>query len=241
MIAVDTVRYVSRPESEYAVFDEATHTWVVGNRRARVVIATDGALPAQPSRTEYLEPYLGVAVRGFPNFFLLTGPDIAGQKGYIAKCLAYLDHTDSTRIEVRSSTQHYFNRHSRGRPRRRGHYWRRMGGRIRSAFEVSSLKDEHEDAVYDGPAMVRVGDHSHLARVRLTGHIDPIDGHYHWQGTLFDIDFGNRPPDHVLVAIGDHDAKARLTERTPWSTYSVVGVGAPPFELGEVEVEVPLL
>ncbi|MCH9669404.1 MAG: DUF4873 domain-containing protein [Actinomycetia bacterium] len=231
---------MSRPESERAIFDKATHTWTVGDRVARVLIATDGALPAQPSRADRLKPYLGVAVHGFPNLFLLTGPDIAAQKGYIAKCLAYLDHTGSTRIEVRSGAQRYFNERLSGRPHRR-HYRRRVDRRIRSAFELSSLGDEPEDAAYDGPAIVRVNDQSHHARVRLTGHIDPVDGHYHWQGTLFDIDFGERPPPQVVVAIGDRAAEARLTDRTPWSTYSVVGVGRPPFELGRIEVEVPLL
>lgn len=241
MTDVDTVLYVSRPESECAVFDESSHTWTVGDRHARVIIATDGALPSQPSRSDSSQPYLGVAVQGFPNLFLLTGPDIAAQKGYIAKCLAYLDLTGSTRIELRSGAQHYFNECPSRRPHLRGRYWRRAGRRIRSAFEVSSLEDAQEDAAYDGPATVRINGHSHHVRVRLTGHIDPIDGHYHWQGTLFDIDFGERPPQEVTVAIGHRTAAARITDRTPWSTYSVVGVGTPPFELGRVEVEVPLL
>ena len=45
----------------------------------------------------------------------------------------------------------------------------------------------------------------------------------------------------VTVTIGDRSARGRLTERTPWSTFSVVGFGAPPFALEAVEVDVPLL
>ena len=246
MIDVDTVLYVGAGHCDAggARFDETTHTWTVGDRCARLVIATDGVLPAEfASRADGLEPYLGVAVHGVPNYFLLTGPDTAAQKGYIAKCLDYLSRTDSTRIEVRSSTQQYFNDRSSGRTRRRGHYWRKVGRRIPSAFEVSRRDGEHDadDDVYDGPATVCIDDQSHGAHVRLTGRVDPIDGHYHWQGTIFDAQYDVKLPRDVIVEVGEGRAKGRLTERTPSAAYSVVGVGAPPFPLEEIEVEVPLL
>jgi hypothetical protein len=88
---------------------------------------------------------------------------------------------------------------------------------------------------------VRIDDQDFKTQARLTGHLDPIDGHYHWQGTVFDTGFDLKLPHDVVVAVGERTAAARLTERTPWSTYSVVGVGVPPFELDRVEVEVPLL
>ena len=47
--------------------------------------------------------------------------------------------------------------------------------------------------MYDGPATVQIGDDDRDVRVRLTGHLDPIDGHYHWQGTIFDTLDGNCP------------------------------------------------
>lgn len=243
MTEVDTVLYVSRPESQHARFDETTHTWTVDDRCARVIIASDGALPTYMSRLEGLEPYLGVAVHGVPNCFLLTGPDSAAQKSYIAKCLAYLSRTGSTRVEVRSRTQRHFNDRSSRRKHRSGHYWRRVGRKIPSAFTVSSLADapDVDEAVYDGPATVRIADQSHRTRVRLTGRLDPIDGHYHWRGTLFDSSFDVKPPQQVIVAIGERTAPARLTERPSRSTYAVAGVGAPPFELEGVEIEVPLL
>lgn len=242
MTDVDTVLYAGRPDMDTAEFDEATHTWTVAGRRARVVISIDGALPAE--RADELAPYLGVAVHGVPNFFLLTGPDTAAQKGYIAKCLDYMSRTDSTRIEVRSGTQSYFNARSSSRPHRRGHYWRRVGRRIPSAFEVSAQADDghgSDAGVYDGPATVRVDDRSYDTQARLTGRLDPIDGHYHWQGTIVDTGFEVKLPRDVTIVVGERQAPARLTERTPWARYSVAGVGAPPFALAEIEVEVPLL
>ena len=246
MTDVDTVLYAGRPDMDKAEFDEATHTWTVAGRHARVVISIDGALPAE--RADELAPYLGVAVHGVPNFFLLTGPDTAAQKGYIAKCLDYMSRTDSTRIEVRSGTQSYFNARfnarSSSRKHRRGHYWRRVGRRIPSAFEVSSQADngrDPDDGVYDGPATVRFDDCSYDTQARLTGRLDPIDGHYHWQGTIVDTGFEVKVPRDVTVVVGERQAAARLTERTPWERYSVAGVGAPPFALAEIEVEVPLL
>jgi para-aminobenzoate N-oxygenase AurF/uncharacterized protein DUF4873 len=89
---------------------------------------------------------------------------------------------------------------------------------------------EQGDDVYDGPAVLSVGGTDHAVRVRLTGHLDPIDGRYHWRGTIFDS-----VPDDVLrtprvsVTIGERTAAARVTEKTPWGTYSVAGEGAPPF------------
>ncbi|HEY9265314.1 MAG TPA: DUF4873 domain-containing protein [Mycobacterium sp.] len=244
MTEVETVLFVSSRDASGAAFDEATHTWSVGDRRARVVIATDGALPAAfACRADGLEPYLGVAVHGVPNYFLLTGPDAAAQKGYVAKCLDHMSRTGSTRIEVRPSAQRFYNDRSRGRAPRRGHYWRRVGRRIPSAFEVDSHADDHgaADAVYDGPVTVRIDGESHRTHARLTGRLEPLDGHYHWQGTVFDDGFDVRLPQDVTVSIGERAAVARLTERTPWSTYSVVGVGAPPFALDAIEVDVPLL
>ncbi len=37
---------------------------------------------------------------------------------------------------------------------------------------------------YDGAATLTIAGTSHPVRVRLIGHLDPIDGNYHWQGTI---------------------------------------------------------
>jgi hypothetical protein len=85
--------------------------------------------------------------------------------------------------------------------------------------------------VYDGPAQLRVDDIDHAVRVRLTGHLDPIDGRYHWRGMVFDLQSQPRMPQPVAVQIGDRTAEAQLTEVTPWGTHCVAGVGAPPYPL----------
>ena len=241
---VDTVLFVGPGDDTHnAQFDEATHTWKINGRCARVVISSSARLPAHWAPADGLEPYLGVAVHGTPNYFLLSGGDKAAQKAYFAKCLDYLGRAECTRIEVRLRTQRDFNRRSIRRTLRLGHNWRRAARRIPSAFEFSSIGGEREadDAVHDGTATVRIGDQSFHTRVRLTGSIDPIDGHYHWQGTIFEINVDVKLPQDVTVTVQDRAAPARLTERTPWSAYSVVGIGAPPFELDEVEVVVPIL
>ena len=83
--------------------------------------------------------------------------------------------------------------------------------------------------LYDGPATIRIGELERAARVRLAGHVDPIDGRYHWQGTVFDaLPDHIKLPQQVILSIDDN-AEARITERTPQGGYSVAGVGAPPF------------
>jgi Domain of unknown function (DUF4873) len=80
--------------------------------------------------------------------------------------------------------------------------------------------------LYDGPAVLGIGDQRHPVRVRLAGHVDPIDGRYHWQGMVFDAPAVEGP---VLLAVGGRTAPARITEQTPWGSYSIAGVGAPPY------------
>ncbi|EID10631.1 monooxygenase [Mycolicibacterium phlei DSM 43072] len=84
---------------------------------------------------------------------------------------------------------------------------------------------------YEGPACAQIRDDDRAVRVRLTGHLDPIDGRYHWRGTVYGIDAGLRLPHPVRIAVGERVADGRLTELTPWGTHTVAGVGAPPFEV----------
>jgi hypothetical protein len=218
-------------------FDENTHTWTLPSQsgehhHARVVIATDGAVP---DGTDATSPYLGVAVHGLPNYFLITGPDVAAQKSYIAKCLQVMADTGSTRIEVRYSTQRYFTERKRSGQIQ----WRRVAKHIRSAFDLSSHIAVQDD-LYDGRATVHIDDDGRDVRVRLAGYFDPIDGQYHWQGTVLEpLPGADKFPQPATVTIGNRSAAARITERTPQGGYSVVGVGAPPFALDAVEVAVP--
>jgi hypothetical protein len=97
-----------------------------------------------------------------------------------------------------------------------------------------------EYGVYDGPAVLDLAGVRTEVRVRLTGHLDPIDGRYHWQGTVFEP----LPEDALkqrgssTLTIGDRTAAARIVERTPWGTHSIAGVGAPPYPLGDADQNV---
>jgi len=170
--------------------------------------------------------YLGVAVHGFPNYFTLRGPDspvgdsdtvMDQQLRYIVECLQEMRRRDSTRIEVRRSAQQLFTERARVKPPRR-------------AFDRGESDENHQ--VYDGPATLTLGSEDHGVRVRLTGHLDPIDGKYHWQGTIFGVtgNFprGSRP---ITISTDTHTADARITERTPWGSYSIAGVGTPPYPM----------
>jgi hypothetical protein len=213
-----------------SVFDEATHTWELSTKsgeshRTRIVISST------PPEDRGLRPYLGVAVHGIPNYFI-SDTSCEERTRYLVECLRLMERTRSTRIEVRYSTQRMF--HDRAKPGSAVN-WRRMRNKIRSAFDLSSHVGV-EDEVYDGPATIRIGDDEHAVRVRLTGHLEPIDGRYHWRGTVF----GALPEaQRVILTIGERTAEARITEQTPWGSYSVAGVGAPPFRLDDVELTVP--
>lgn len=92
--------------------------------------------------------------------------------------------------------------------------------------------------IYDGPATVRIGSDERTARVRLAGHVDPIDGRYHWQGTVFDdLPGGVKLPQQITVTVGNNHTHARIVERPPQGGYSVAGVGTPPFALDDLEVD----
>lgn len=173
-----------------------------------------------------LEPLCGVAVRGFPNCFFLTGPDLAAQARYIAACLRVMRRTRSGRIEVRGSSQQVFNERAQLKPA--------PPPPPASAFDLSGNAPESDDT-FEGPATLRVADAEHPVRVRLTGHLDPIDGRYHWQGTVFASPERPLSPAALRQArtatltVGERSAPARIVEQTPWGTHSVAGVGPPPY------------
>jgi cation diffusion facilitator CzcD-associated flavoprotein CzcO len=172
-----------------------------------------------------MEPYFGVAFHGFPNYFFVTGPDTGAQARYIAECVGLLKRTASTRIEVRRSSHQVFNERVNVRPA--------QPHRVSSTFDLSSNAPADDDT-YDGAATLAIAGAEHEVRVRLAGHLDPIDGQYHWQGTVF-----SPVPDEALkqartatLTVGARTAPARIVEQTPWGTHTVAGVGAPPYALG---------
>lgn len=189
-----------------------------------------GGLTLQQTWRDGTEPYLGVAVHGFPNYFMLGGPDFDAARRCVFECLHLM--SGHTRIEVRRSSQQVFNE--------RVHLRAPSLRPVASAFDLSSSVGVHDD-IYDGPAMLTLNEVACQVRVRLTGHVDPIDGQYHWQGTLFD----QLPADlltksrTVGLAVGERSVPARIIEKTPQGTHSIAGVGAPPFALADVELTVP--
>ena len=174
------------------------------------------------------EPYCGVAVHGLPNYFILSGPDDGAQLRYVSDCLQLM--AGHTRIEVRRSSQQVFNEraHLNAPPQRL----------VASAFDLSSAGLDGD--MYDGPATLTLAGNSQQVRVRLSGRVDPIDGQYHWQGTVFE-----QLPDDLVrarsltVNVGELSASARITELTPQGTYSIAGAGTPPFTLAQLEVSQP--
>jgi len=188
-----------------------------------------GGLAIQQVWQDGMEPFLGVAVHGFPNYFLITGPDIAAQTRYAVECIGLMKATGSSRIEVRRSSQQVFNE--------RAHLTAAEPLPVASAFDVLPAAGTEDKETYDGAATLTIGDASHPVRVRLTGRLDPIDGHYHWQGTVFSS-LSDPLPDGALkqsrgatLTVDGLSAPARIVEQTPWGTHSIAGVGAPPYAL----------
>lgn len=182
-------------------------------------LAGAGGLTLQQAWTAGMEPFYGVAVRGFPNYFFMAGPDVGVQARYIAQCVAMMHRTGSRRIEVRHSSQQVYNERAQLAPP--------PPPPAASAFDLSSHAPDYEDT-YDGEATLEIGGTRHPVHVRLVGHLDPLDGNYHWQGTVFDVAELSRERVGTL-SVGQHSAPARIVERTPWGTHSVAGVGAPPY------------
>jgi cation diffusion facilitator CzcD-associated flavoprotein CzcO len=185
-----------------------------------------GGMTIRQAWGDGIEPYYGVALHAFPNYFFVGGPEASAQARYVVECLDVMNRKGGTRIEVRRSSQQVFNERVCARPA--------QPHRVSRAFEVLGPTVAGQDQeTYDGAATLGVAGTGHPVRVRLTGHLDPIDGHYHWQGTVF-----GALPDEALkqaraatLTVGEHSAPARIVEKTPWGTHSVAGVGAPPYPL----------
>jgi hypothetical protein len=182
-------------------------------------------LTIQHAWTDGMEPYAGIALHGFPNYFIADSPAPRD----VIDCLQLMN--GHTRIEVRRSSQQVFNERLHLRPPSR-----RLAA---SAFDLSSSSGGVHDDTYAGPATLTSADLCQQVRVLLSGHVDPIDGQYHWQGTVFGslpVDLRARP---VTLTVGDRSASGRITEETPQGTHSIAGVGAPPFAQPDVELTMP--
>jgi hypothetical protein len=220
------IRTVDGAEHEVDAILYATSS-VIGTDIAADALVGSAGLTIQRAWQDGARAYFGVAVHGFPNYFMLLGPDspvgdsqaVADrQLCYIVECLQWMKRGGSTRIDVRRSAQRQFTQRAHIKP-------------PASAFDLGHADAQHE--IYDGPATLTVASGDHPVRVRLTGHLDPIDGKYHWQGTASggsELPPGSGP---VTLITGAFTAQARISEQTPWGSYSIAGVGAPPFELDQ--------
>lgn len=90
------------------------------NRLAEERITGTGGLTIQTAWADGMRAHLGTAISGFPNFFLMMGPNSGGgsqsilfvieaQARYIAECVRLMRTAGATRIEVRERVQHEFN------------------------------------------------------------------------------------------------------------------------------------
>ncbi len=85
--------------------------------------------------------------------------------------------------------------------------------------------------VFDGEAELDVGDVRCPVRVRLAGHLSPIDGRYHWQGLAYGAPDNLSAGTPAHLTIGTRSATVRLVEKIPSGQLMVSGVGAPPYDL----------
>jgi Domain of unknown function (DUF4873) len=181
-------------------------------------------LTIQQAWTDGMEPYRGVALHDFPNYFIADGPTPRD----VIECLELMK--GHTRIEVRRSTQQVFNE--------RVHLHQPDQRVLASAFDASSPSEGVRDDSYDGTATLTAAGTCKQVRVQLSGHVDPIDGQYHWQGTIF----GLLPADltrarRVSVAVAEQNAPARIIEETSQGAHMIAGVGAPPFSVTDLELD----
>jgi Domain of unknown function (DUF4873) len=200
---------VIRDARETARFDSATETWTVTDAAGRTEAAR-AVIDTRPSRDR------AVAVHGLPNYFRIPGPDVQRQARYVDRCLAVLERSGCARMEAKSRITI-----RRWRPQR-------VAGRF---YLTGSAPGDGD--LYDGPALVALDGREIDVHARLSGHLNAIDGQYHWRGTLagdvhLDALKGQRT---VQVSIGNRSAAGRIVERTPWGGHIVTGSGAPPYPI----------
>ena len=198
-----------RNDGDAVRFGNFTDTWTVTTAAGRCETVR-AVIDVRPSA----EP--AVAVHGIPNYFRVPGPDVDRQQRFVNRCLALFDRSGATRIEAKSRIVL--------------HRWR--PNPVAGRFYLTGPTPGDDD-VYDGPATLTLPGADVEVRARLTGHLDAIDGQYHWRGTVT----GDLPPEvlrgqrAVELAAGGHRARARVVEATPWGGYTLSGVGTPPYSL----------
>lgn len=196
------------PDAATARFDSAAETWTVTTDDGQSATAR-AVVDVRPSGNPV------IAGHGVPNYFRVPGPDVLRQARYVARCLRLIERSGATRVEARGRIVL--------------HRWRPAP--VAARFYLTGSEPGPDD-LYDGPATLNVSGREIGSRVRLTGHLDAIDGRYHWQGTVFDAlpDAERARSAGVTLTIGDRTVSARIVEQTPWGTHMIAGVGHPPFD-----------
>ncbi|MCE5292319.1 MAG: DUF4873 domain-containing protein [Nocardiaceae bacterium] len=90
------------------------------------------------------------------------------------------------------------------------------------------------DPDYRGPAVLSVDGDDFPVMAVLAGHLDPIDGKFHWFGRISGPKLPNPGRMSAHVTIGPESRAVRLEERDPWGNLRVSGVGSPPYGMGEL-------
>lgn len=88
-----------------------------------------------------------------------------------------------------------------------------------------------DNGVFDGDAELEVAGVRCPVRVRLAGHLNPIDGRFHWQGLAYGVPDEIQAGKSAQLFIGNRSAAIRLVERIPSGQLMLRGVGEPPYEL----------
>ena len=101
-----------------------------------------------------------------------------------------------------------------------------------------------EETGYDGAATLVVGDQAVEVTVRLDGHLEPLDGSFHWYGRIGRSAAVARLKDAgattgSLMIADRAPAEMRLAEYDPWGHVQVSGTGAPPYPMDVVEIDLP--
>jgi Domain of unknown function (DUF4873) len=95
---------------------------------------------------------------------------------------------------------------------------------------------DDDDIDYEGPATVALDGVEVPVQVRLAGHFQPIDGHYHWYGRIaasqeLTAVVGGRGKAACTLTTSAGTAEAKLAELDLWNRYRIAGVDTPPFHV----------
>ena len=218
-IAVTDVEAIGEFDATSDLWDDENHS--------RILITSDAA----PDNN-----YLGVAGSRQANLFHVD----ASAVDYIGAAIDELAASGSSRVQVRVPIERSWLSYVRanGGERKRSHELRRFDP-FDYDFSSAGIRDE---GVYDGPAQIGHEDERLVARIRVQGYFDPLDGQYHWAGIVFGEQaraLKDAKVSAVEVAVDSAEpVPARFAEVTPWGTVRITGTGTPPYPLGDAELAV---